>query len=87
MTEQPSNVYGIDVAAARAGEAEILAAAHGPDGRFEVVVVDERTWSALAKALPITPGVHEVLVRHQDRLCGDYPAPCNCNNPTIHDGH
>jgi hypothetical protein len=51
---------------------------HGPDGpdaaRVEVVVVDERTWSALVKALPITSGVHEVLIRHQDRLCGDYPA-------------
>lgn len=21
------------------------------------------------------------------RLCGDYPAPCNCDNPLIHDGH
>lgn len=23
----------------------------------------------------------------REALCGDYPAPCNCDDPTTHDGH
>lgn len=26
------------------------------------------------------------MTTKNDELCGDYPAPCNCDNPDTHDG-
>lgn len=32
-------------------------------------------------------GVKLALSYLDDEVCGDYPAPCNCDDPRIHNGH
>lgn len=30
--------------------------------------------------------MREAIERSRAQLCGDYPAPCNCDDPVTHDG-
>lgn len=34
-----------------------------------------------------TSRLREVYRAGQEHPCGDYPAPCNCDDPETHNGH
>lgn len=45
------------------------------------------------KRLATSRSVEKIQVRQEteselaERICGDWPAPCNCDDPTTHNGH
>lgn len=45
--------------------------------------VKERLQS-IHNAIPVYDAPTELV---DDSACGDYPAPCNCDNPETHNGH
>lgn len=65
---------------------------------FEMDGIDgDYTWADMAEEDPTRADIWRADARKvlsavlgkepSEHPCGDYPAPCNCDNPEVHDGH